>query len=174
MIPPRPRPPAGLVPPMADDTLDLADFIRAQNLEAELIAPGVPMPTVDAAAAAMGVAPGQIFKSILFQAADGRCVLVIACGTGRVSLDRVTALTGLERLRLAKPDLVLAATGYPAGGTPPVGHRRAFPVIMDARVAAQEWGYAGGGRPELLMKIRSADIIRLAEATVADVSSNSQ
>jgi prolyl-tRNA editing enzyme YbaK/EbsC (Cys-tRNA(Pro) deacylase) len=159
---------------MADETLDLADFIRAQNLEAGLIAPGVPMPTVDAAAAALGVAPEQIFKSILFQAADGRCVLVIACGKGRVSLDRVTACTGLARLKLAKPDVVLAATGYPAGGTPPVGHRAAFPVIMDARVAAQEWGFAGGGRPELLVRIRSADIIRLAGATVADVTLTSQ
>jgi len=50
-----------------------------------------------------------------------------------------------------------------------VGHRERFPVIVDAGVAAQPWGYAGGGRVELLVKIRSADIVRLAEATVADV-----
>jgi len=64
---------------------------------------------------------------------------------------------------------VFAKTGYPAGGTPPVGHRERVPVIVDAGVAAQSWGYAGGGRVELLVKIRSADIVRLAEATVADV-----
>jgi len=42
-------------------------------------------------------------------------------------------------------------------------------VIVDARVAAQPWGYAGGGRVELLVKIRPADIVRLTAATVADV-----
>ena len=130
------------------------------------------MPTVDAAAAAMGVVPEQIFKSILFQSPAGRCVMVVACGNARVDVKRVEALTGIVQLKLAKPDVVLAKTGYPAGGTPPVGHRERFPVIVDARAAVQEWGYAGGGRPELLVKIQPADIIRLAGATVADVIAN--
>ena len=159
---------------MADASLDLADFILEHDLAAEIVAPGAHMPTVDAAAVAMGVAPEQIFKSILFQAGDGRCVLVIACGNERVNLARVEAATGLARLRLAKPGVVLAVTGYPAGGTPPIGHREAVPVLMDVRVAAQEWGYAGGGRPELLVRIRSADIVRLTGATVTGVTLNDQ
>lgn len=157
---------------MADDVFDLADFIHQQDLKAEMVAPGVHMPTVDAAAAAMGVAPEQIFKSILFESPAGRCVMVVACGNARVDVKRVEALSGIVGLKLAKPDVVLAKTGYPAGGTPPVGHREQFPVIVDARAAAQEWGYAGGGRPELLVKIRSADIVRLAAATVAEVLAN--
>lgn len=72
-------------------------------------------------------------------------------------------------MKLAKPGVVFAKTGYPAGGTPPVGHREKFPVVVDTRVAAQEWGYAGGGRPQFLVKIKSADIIRLNDATVQDV-----
>jgi len=158
---------------MSDETLDLADFILEHDLQAEIVAPGAHMPTVDAAAAAMKVRPEQIFKSILFQARDGQCVMVVACGNGRVDLERVRAIMGLEKLKLAKPDVVFAKTGYPAGGTPPVGHREKFPVIVDTRVAAQEWGYAGGGQPELLVRINSADIIRLTEATVHDVISDS-
>ncbi len=154
---------------MTHDMLELRDIILGQGLQAEVVAPGVHMPTVDAAAAAMGVAPEKIFKSILFQAKDGRCVMVVACGNSRVDLYRVQALTGLNGLRLAKPDVVLARTGYPAGGTPPVGHREKFPVIVDGAVAAQKWGYAGGGRPELLIKIGTVDIIRLTGAAVHDV-----
>ena len=158
---------------MKTEALDLADFILEHDLQAEIVAPGAHMPTVDAAAAAMKVAPEQIFKSILFQAKDGQCAMVIACGNGRVDVKRVQVLTRLQGLRLAKPDVVFAKTGYPAGGTPPVGHREKFPIIVDARVAAQEWGYAGGGRPEFLVRINSADIIRLNSATVHDVVSNS-
>ena len=40
-------------------------------------------------------------------------------------------------------------------------------------VAAQEWGYAGGGRPESLVRIKSADVIRLTDAAVHDVISDS-
>lgn len=158
---------------MTEESVDLADFILEHDLQAEIVAPGAQMPTVDAAAAAMKVTPGQIFKSILFQAKDGQCVMVVACGNGRVDLERVRAVTGFEGLKLAKPDVVFAKTGYPAGGTPPVGHRETFPVIVDTRVAAQEWGYAGGGQPEFLVRIRSADIIRLNNASVSDVVSDS-
>ena len=159
---------------MEGKPLDLADFIREHDLQVEIASPGVHMPTVDTAAAAMEVKPEQIFKSILFQAKDGRCVMVVACGNGRVDLGRVKAITGLDGLKLAKPDVVFAKTGFPAGGTPPVGHREKFPVVVDTRVAAQEWGYAGGGRTEILVKIKSADIIRLSGASVHDVLLNSE
>jgi prolyl-tRNA editing enzyme YbaK/EbsC (Cys-tRNA(Pro) deacylase) len=158
---------------MPETALDLADFILEHDLQAEIVSPGVHMPTVDAAAAGVRVVPEQIFKSILFQAKDGRCVMVVACGNGRVDLGRVKAITGLDGLKLAKPDVVFAKTGFPAGGTPPVGHREKFPVVVDTRVAAQEWGYAGGGRPEVLVKIRSTDIIRLTGAEVHNVISDS-
>lgn len=130
------------------------------------------MHTVDAAAAAVGAAPEQIFKSILFQAKDGQCMMVKACGNGRVDLQRVQKITGFEGLKLPKPDVVFTKTGYPAGGTPPVGHRVQLPVFVDTRVAAQEWGYAGGGRREFLVKIKSGDIIRLANGAVHDMVSD--
>jgi Cys-tRNA(Pro) deacylase len=154
---------------MSDAPLNFADFLAGAGLEAQLVAPGAHMPTVDTAAAAMGVAPEQIFKSVLFRSAAGRCVMVVACGNARIDVKRVQGLTGIQGLKLAKPDVVLAVTGYPAGGTPPVGHRERFPVVVDRRVASQEWGYAGGGRAELLVRIRSADIVRVTGATVADV-----
>ena len=159
---------------MPNDPLDFADYILEHDLRAEIVAPGAHMPTVSAAAAAMAVAPEQIFKSILFHSPAGRCVLAVACGNARVDVKRIESLTGIVGLKLAKPDVVLAKTGYPAGGTPPVGHRERFPVIVDAAVADQSWGYAGGGRPELLVKIQSADIIRLTHAVVANVVINDQ
>jgi Cys-tRNA(Pro) deacylase len=152
-----------------EESLDLADFILEHDLQAEIVTPGAAMPTVDAAAAAMKVAPEQILKSLLFQAKDGQCVMVVACGNGRVDLQRVQKITGFQGLKLAKPNVVFAMTGYPAGGMPPVGHREKFPVIVDTRVAALEWGYAGGGQPEFLVRIKSADIILLTEAAVHDV-----
>lgn len=153
----------------AQPQLDLADFLREQRLDAEIVAPGVPMPTVEIAAGALGCENDRIFKSILFQARSGDCVLVVACGRARIDTRPVESLTGLERLRLAPPDVVLAVTGYPAGGTPPVGLRQRVPVIVDRRVTEQGWGYAGGGRLELMVRIVAADIVRLGEARVADV-----
>jgi Cys-tRNA(Pro)/Cys-tRNA(Cys) deacylase len=153
----------------AEAPRDLAAFLDAEGLEAELVAPGVPMPTVEAAARAMDCGPERILKSILFQGRDGRCAMAIACGTSRIDSHRLATLTGVAGLKLAPPDVVLAVTGFPAGGTPPVGHRERFPVIVDRHAAALDWGYAGGGRPELLVRIRPADIVRLTRARVETV-----
>jgi Cys-tRNA(Pro)/Cys-tRNA(Cys) deacylase len=157
-------------PPSIGMTGGLAALIRQHGLEAEIVEPGVPMPTVDTAAAAIGFQPQQIFKSLLLQSPAERCVLVVACGNARVDTSRVSEVTGIHGLRLAKPDVVLARTGYAAGGTPPIGHREPLPVVVDTRVIAQEWGFGGGGRPEWLLKIRSADIVRLTRALIADVT----
>ena len=161
-------------PGAAPEMLDLADYIKAQKIDAEIVAPGAEMPTVDAAAATLGVPPERIFKSILFQTKDGRCAMAIACGRARVDARKLEAVTGLGRLKLASPDVALAVTGYPAGGTPPVGHRERFPVVVDTRVAAQAWGWAGGGRKELMVRIASADIVRLTGAVLADVVANAE
>jgi Cys-tRNA(Pro)/Cys-tRNA(Cys) deacylase len=150
--------------------LDLRDFLLVHRLDAEIVSPGVPMPTVNAAAAVLGVPPGRIFKSVLFQARDGACAMAVACGNERVDTRALEKLTGLAGLRLASPEVALRVTGYPAGGTPPVGHRERFPVVVDARVAAQPWGWAGGGRKELMVRIASADIVRLTGAIVGDIA----
>src|SRR5438067_606993 len=55
--------------------------IRNRGIEAELIRPGAPMPTVPLAAAAMGVAEQSIIKSVLFEDLAGGVVLGIANGT---------------------------------------------------------------------------------------------
>ncbi len=155
---------------MRSELLDLGTFLTEQRLDAALVAPGAPMPTVERAAEVMACEPERIFKSVLFQSRKGGgCAMAIACGRWRVDVGKLSTLTGVASLRLASSEVVLAVTGYPAGGTPPIGHRERFPVVVDVRVAAQEWGYGGGGREELLVRIRSGDIVRLTQAQVADV-----
>jgi len=153
--------------------LDLATELARLGVQAEIATPGVPMPTVEAAASAMGVEPSRILKSILFQSAAGACVMAIASGRARVDAKRLAALAGLSRVRLAPPEVVLAMTGYPAGGTPPIGHRSRFPVFLDARAAAQDWAWGGGGREELLVRVTPQLIVQLTGAQVERVTTES-
>ena len=62
------------------------------------------------AAAAIGCDVAQIAKSMLFRAADGRPVLVVASGTNRVDEKKVAALIG-QKIKRADGDFVLAHTG---------------------------------------------------------------
>lgn len=148
----------------------LEQLIERGEIAARLIEPGVPTPTVPDAAAALGVDPGQIVKSLLFTDGDGSVVLAILSGASRVDRARLAAATGHQRLKMAAPEAVLTRTGYPAGGTPPVGHIEPLPVVLDARVAAMPLVYGGGGQADTLLEIRPEEILRVTGATVADIA----
>jgi prolyl-tRNA editing enzyme YbaK/EbsC (Cys-tRNA(Pro) deacylase) len=147
----------------------LRDYLVAHQIEPAFIAPGVPMPTVPLAAAAIGVSEAQILKSLLFTNPTGEAVMVIASGPSRVDRQRLSSVTGIDRLRMADPDTVLRLTGFPAGGVAPVGHTSPLRVIIDHRVAALDIAFGGGGVEEYLLKISPADIQRLTNGEIADV-----
>jgi Cys-tRNA(Pro) deacylase len=152
----------------ASEALDR--YLAGHDVDAEIIDPGRPTPTVPSAAEALGVRTGQIIKSLLFEGDDGRVVLVIARGTQKVDRKKVADASGLRKPRLASAARVLNITGYEAGGTPPVGHSTPVPVLIDSAVLDEPVVYGGGGRVDLLLRIRSEDIRRLTRASVADLS----
>ncbi len=150
---------------------DVLTFVRDRGADAELIAPGVPMPTVPLAAAAIGVTEDEIIKSLLFRDAHGELVLAIASGTARIDRGLLASATGLDRPRLADAATVLAATGFPAGGVAPVGHATPLRVVIDRRAAVLDVVYGGGGTEDVLLRISPRDIIRLTNARVVDITS---
>lgn len=152
----------------------LRAFLADHAVQAEILAPGVPMPTVPLAAAAIGVREEQIIKSVLFKDGAGAAVLAIACGTARIDRHRLAEVTGIPGLRLADAETVLAATGFPAGGVSPVGHATRFPVVVDQRVMDSEHVYGGAGTEETLVKIAPIDIVRLTSAVIADITGSTQ
>ncbi len=152
---------------------DLVRYIAAHGIAAELVTPPHETPSVTTAAAAMGCAPEQIIKSLVFLV-DGRPYLVIVNGDAPVSYRRLAAHFGIsrKRVRLASPEEVLALTGYPAGGVPPFGLRTPLPVLMDPGVLAQEVVYGGGGDDRTLVRIFTAELQRVTRPTLVTVVEN--
>jgi prolyl-tRNA editing enzyme YbaK/EbsC (Cys-tRNA(Pro) deacylase) len=143
---------------------NLSDFIREVRVDAEVIPLPVETPSVESAAGALGVTADRIIKALLFRARDGEWVLVIAAGTARVGFKKLAAATGKDRWRLATPEVVQAVTGYPAGGTPPVGHAQRLRVLMDRKAAGLDVVYGAGGAPHCMLRV--PDILRLTATDV--------
>lgn len=151
--------------------MNLEVYLTTQGIDAKLIHLGKQTTTAQMAAEALGVPLEPVIKSILFQAKDGTLVLVVAPGAGRIDIRKLAQATGIDGWRLAKPEVVLDATGYPAGGTPPVGLRREIRTIVDAHAAALTEAYAGGGSHNVMLRIKPVDIMRLNDAEIYDVLS---
>lgn len=150
-------------PPVRTDR-DLAAYLERVGVEASLVRPGAPTPTVPDAARALGVAPGAVLKSLVFEA-EGAPLLVIAAGQARVRMPLLARALGLSRraVKLASPDETLALTGYPVGAMPPFGHATPLDTLLDS-VSVPERGvvYGGGGAEDVMVRL---DAGTLLEAT---------
>jgi Cys-tRNA(Pro)/Cys-tRNA(Cys) deacylase len=158
-----------MTPPLEGAPARLLDFLEKHSVDFEVLAPGVPMPTVLAAAAAIGVSPTQILKTLLFAGEDSSYVVVVANGTRRVNPQLLSAASGIARPRPATPEVVFDVTGFPAGGVAPVGLPDGLQVVVDVAVAALPVAYGGGGRDDLLLRLAPAEIIRLNGARTARI-----
>jgi prolyl-tRNA editing enzyme YbaK/EbsC (Cys-tRNA(Pro) deacylase) len=145
--------------------VDLADFITHEGIAAELVAVLDETPTVPAGAAALGVAPAQIIKSLLFLVRE-EPVLVIASGDTLVDRRALGDRFGVgkKQIRLADAETVLRVLGYPVGGVPPFGHTTAVPVLLDRAVQAWDVVYGGGGDDHTLLRIAPAELARITRA----------
>lgn len=125
--------------------------------------------TAQQAADALGIAVGQIAKSIIFRRkADDAAVLVITSGDRRVDEKKVDALVG--KTGRADAGFVKARTGYTIGGVAPVGHLHAPVTLIDRELFRFDEIWAAAGHPHGVFRLGPHDLARLTGgAPVADV-----
>ncbi len=124
--------------------------------------------TSQEAADALGVAVGQIAKSVIFRSkADDRAVLVVASGDRRVDEKRVAAITGA--LGRADADFVKARTGFSIGGVAPLAHATPALTLIDRELFRFTEIWAAAGHPNGVFKLTPAQLEQLTGAPVADV-----
>ena len=124
--------------------------------------------TAQQAADVLGIALGQIAKSIIFRRrSDNAAVLVVTSGDKRVDEKKVEALVG--PLGRADAAFVKARTGYSIGGVPPIAHTTASVTLIDRELFRFHEIWAAAGHPHSVFKLSPQDLCRLSGAPVADV-----
>lgn len=128
--------------------------------------------TAQQAADALGVALGQIAKSIVFRRkSDERAVLVVTSGDRRVDEKRVQALVCGEggKLGRADADFVKAQTGFSIGGVSPLAHAQEPVTLIDRELFRFEVVWAAAGHPHAVFPLTPQELARYTGAPVADV-----
>jgi prolyl-tRNA editing enzyme YbaK/EbsC (Cys-tRNA(Pro) deacylase) len=121
------------------------------------------------AAAAIGCDLARIAKSMMFRAAAGQPVLVVASGANRVDDKKVAALLGMK-IKRAEADFVLAHTGTAIGGVSPVGHLTPPATFLDRDLLHYPTIWAAAGSPNAVFELTPDDLARLTGAAFADVA----
>ena len=147
----------------------LQEYIERNQINAELVDLGVPMTTAEKAAVQLGTEVRNIFKSIVVTDTKENYAILVLPGDGKIHFRSAAKVLGWKRVVMANSEQALRETGFAAGGTPPIGHTTAHPVIVDESLRDYEFGYAGGGETELLLRISPSEIIRTTNGKFASV-----
>jgi prolyl-tRNA editing enzyme YbaK/EbsC (Cys-tRNA(Pro) deacylase) len=120
------------------------------------------------AANALGVEVGHIAKSLIFLA-DDKPVMVVASGSDRVDVARLSAQLGGAKVKRADADAVRAATGYPIGGVSPAGLNGDVTVLVDQALSEYDVVWAAGGTSHAVFPTSYAELLRITGGEAADV-----
>lgn len=121
------------------------------------------------AALALGVATGQIVKSLIFQDADTQApVLMLVSGANRVDQARVESSIE-RRLKKADAKVVKRHTGFSIGGVPPIEHKHDLPVFIDRDLPQYETTWAAAGSPHAVFCIEGPITGLAAQGELIDV-----
>ena len=131
--------------------------------------------TAQQAADALGVAVGQIAKSIIFRRkTDDAAVLVVTSGDQRVDEKKVEALVCPDGRRLGRADaaFVKARTGFSIGGVSPLAHATASVTLIDQSLFRFDAIWAAAGHPHGVFQLSPQQLQALTGAPVADLAVN--
>jgi Cys-tRNA(Pro)/Cys-tRNA(Cys) deacylase len=104
-----------------------------------------PVASLEEAAAARGVPPSAVIKTLVVRRADEDFLLVLVPGDRGISWRKLRGLLGVSRLSMPDAGTARAATGYARGTITPFGARGAWPVVADARIPELATVSIGGG-----------------------------
>ena len=125
--------------------------------------------TAQQAADGLGVALGQIAKSIIFRRkSDDAAVLVVTSGDRRVDEKKVDALVG--KTGRADADFVKARTGFSIGGVSPLAHATPPVCLLDAELWRFAEIWAAAGHPNAVFRLTPDALVGLTGAARADVA----
>ena len=121
------------------------------------------------AAALLGVAPEQVFKTMVAEV-DGALTIGVVPVAGQLDLKALAAAAGGKKASMAAAAQAERATGYVTGGISPLGHRRRIPVVIDSSALGFSTVYCSAGRRGLELTLAPADLVRAAGAVVAPIA----
>ena len=128
-----------------------------------------PVKSLEEAAAARGLTPERVLKSIVVRRAADDYLFVLVPGGRSIDWPKLRSHLGVNRASMPSADEAFEITGYVRGTITPFGSRQALPVILDAAIPEGHVSI-GGGSHGVSFTVNAADLVRALDAEVVDVS----
>ena len=127
-----------------------------------------PVRSLEEAAAARGVPPSAVVKTLVVRVSDEDFRFVLVPGDREIAWPKLRGLLGVNRLSMPSADVALAVTGYVRGTITPLGSTHAWPVVADASLSGPV--SLGGGAHGVALTVDAGALVTALGATVEDVT----
>ena len=121
------------------------------------------------AAAARGVTPADIVKTLVVRRTEDDYVFVLVPGDREISWPKLRAHLEVNRLSMPDAETARAATGYERGTITPFGSEHAWPVIADASIMGRPVSM-GAGAHGVAVTVDADAMVAALGAERADVT----
>lgn len=124
------------------------------------------------AAAALGVDPLRIFKTLVVEVGTGRPPLAVAVVpvAGQLDLKAMAGVLGVKKAELADPAAASRSSGYLVGGISPIGQKTPLPTVIDETAELFETVLVSAGRRGLQVELSPADLARITGGRFGDIA----
>lgn len=147
----------------------LEDYLKKEGIWYRFVDKPETIHTADAAESA-GIELNKVTKSLVLLDQDKNPILAIIPGNCKLSFSKIREATNSKKVWLVPFEEAESYSGYQPGATPMVCHKSKMTVIIDKKLTQYESIYGGGGERTKLLELKTNDVIRLNNATVADVT----
>lgn len=147
----------------------VVEALRRAAVEARVEEFSEGTPTAAAAAKAVGCSRAQIVKSLVF-VCDGLPTLALVPGDRRADETKVAAAAGAKAARVARPEEVVAATGFQPGGVAPIPTPGLSQVLIAGELLVHERVWVGAGSERHMAGLSPPDLVRMTRARAADLT----
>lgn len=127
-----------------------------------------PVGSLAEAAAARGIEPRQIVKTMVVRVSEDDHRFVLVPGDREIAWPKLRALLGVNRISMPSADAAYGVTGYVRGTITPLGSTTPLPVIADASIHGPI--SIGAGTPGVALTVDAGQLLAALGATVADVA----
>jgi Cys-tRNA(Pro)/Cys-tRNA(Cys) deacylase len=151
------------------DSTPVIQALLAKGIPYRFFRHAGPVHSVEQAARERGQQPDQVVRSILFRISHDHYLMVLAAGPHQISWPALRSYLGQSRLTLARPDEVLAITGYPIGAVSPFGLTSPMRILVDRHVLDHPEISIGSGVRNTTVILQSQDLMKaLGEVEIGD------
>lgn len=117
----------------------------------------------------IGTDPDTVFKTLVCVGDKNSHFVFCIPVTTELNLKKAATASGNKKVDMIPLKELLALTGYIRGGCSPIGMKKLFPTYIDETAQLYENIFVSAGIRGTQMKLRSDDLLKLANGVYADL-----